>query len=473
MEFGFIVRTRDREIRLFSSTWKESRRWVDSLNAAGSLGRSQKGLLVGGLKVDNTQSQASLSTNEGSGAGSSPPSDAGSDGAAPWQPITNWDKPINGGYAQAPWKPAPAGAPPIWAQVGQPVTGNSLPPWASGPEPGSRANADLEFGSGVDAFAALDALADELGPVPEIDESPAKVKKASKSGLVRNARDIAALKNPEMPAAAVAQQPVAPPPTALPRSLGSLPSIAPIPTVEEAEEFDAGTPSKEQQEAPEQFGSLLGSLPGPQQFTISDSPQKDDDAHSWDEAGPDAEEVADVIAYAAEAGGAVEDNDPWDSDPDEPSAKPQQRGPSEGQGVDHGSWDSEDEGEKKVVKRRGKTAQKKQVAYAEEDTSMQDLDDLVGEVLDGQKRVPVVERLPDFRCTQCDNGVICFVGFEWSQEVDYMFVRNFHGKPDKLRPKLNLSSGNTAYCCQCSWKTADSSETLKGVGADLRWRSIS
>merc|ERR1719335_543912 len=85
MEYGFIVRTRDREIRLFSSTWKESRRWVDALNAAGSLGRSQKGL-GGGLKVENSQSQASLSTNEGSGSGSSPPSDDGSDGAGPWQP---------------------------------------------------------------------------------------------------------------------------------------------------------------------------------------------------------------------------------------------------------------------------------------------------------------------------------------------------------------------------------------------------
>merc|ERR1711871_264560 len=77
MEYGFIVRTRDREIRLFSPTWKESRRWVDSLNAAGSIGRSQKGLRSGGLKVENSQSSASLSTNEGSGSGSSPPSDDG------------------------------------------------------------------------------------------------------------------------------------------------------------------------------------------------------------------------------------------------------------------------------------------------------------------------------------------------------------------------------------------------------------
>merc|ERR1719502_1880620 len=117
MEFGFIVRTREREIRLFSSSWKESRKWVDALNAAGSLGRSQKGL-GSGLKVENSQSQASLSTNEGSGSGSSPPSDDGSDGAGPWQPNSSWDKLLNGGYARAPWKPTPHGAPPIWAQVG-------------------------------------------------------------------------------------------------------------------------------------------------------------------------------------------------------------------------------------------------------------------------------------------------------------------------------------------------------------------
>merc|ERR1719191_2264829 len=103
MEYGFIVRTRDREIRLFSPSWKESRRWVDGLNAASTIGRSQKGLLGGGLKVENSQSQASLSTNEGSGTRSSPPSDDGSDGAAPWQAASTWDKPLNGGYAKAPW----------------------------------------------------------------------------------------------------------------------------------------------------------------------------------------------------------------------------------------------------------------------------------------------------------------------------------------------------------------------------------
>jgi len=473
MEFGFIVRTRDREIRLFSSTWKESRRWVDSLNAAGSIGRSQKGL-SGGLKVENSQSQSSLSTNEGSGSGSSPPSDDGSDGAAPWQAASTWDKPLNGGYAKAPWKPAPKGAPPIWAQVGQPHTGDSLPPWASGPEPGSKANADLEFASGADAFAALDALADELGPPPESDESP---KKASK-GMVRNARDIAALKNPYLQATLPPAAPSALPslgsstlppaaPSALP-SLGLLPSVAALSTAQEAEEVCASTPTKKHLDAPQQFSSVLGALPGPQQFLISDSPGKDDDEHSWDE--PDAAEEAaraDVITSAAE--GAIQDND-WDSEPEEPRARPRQRGPSEGLGVDHSSWDSEDEAETRVARRCSKAARKKNIG---EDAGMQDLDDLVGEVLDGQKRVPIHEKFSDFRCTQCDNSIIRFAGCQWAPEVDYMFIRNFHGKPEKLRPRLNLASENTAYCCQCSWKTAPSSEALKDVGADLRWRIIS
>jgi len=433
-------------------------------------GRSQKGLLGGGLKVENSQSQASLSTNEGSGTRSSPPSDDGSDGAAPWQPMATWDKPANGGYSgvRAPWQPAPRGAPPVWAQVGQPYTGDSLPPWAAGPELGSKANANLEFSTGEDAFAALDALADELGPVPEIDSPSKRVRKATKGG-VRNARDIAAMKNPGMPASA----PVAPPPV-LP-SFGQLPSIAPMPT-EEAGDVVANTPRKQQQEAPKLCSSALGSLPGPQEFLISDSPQKDDDAHSWDEDVPDADDataVADVIAYAIEDGdkGAVQDDDPWDSEDDEPAAK--QLGPSEGQGVDHNSWDSEDEGETGVVRRRGQASRKNKAGRTEEDACMQDLDDLVGEVLDGQRRVPVHESLPNFRCMQCDNSVIRFVGFEWAPEVDYMFVRNFHGKPNKLRSRLNLNSGCTAYCCQCSWKTAASSQTLKAVGEDLRWRCVS
>jgi hypothetical protein len=509
MEFGFIVRTRDREIRLFSASWKESRRWVDSLNAAGRLGQTQKGLPSGGLRVENSHSQASLSTNEGSGSGSSPPSDDGSDGAAAWQPISTWDKPASGGYAnaKAPWKPAPAGAPPVWAQVGQPYTGGSLPPWAPGPDAGSKANADLEFVSGVDAFAALDALADELGPLPEANVSPKKERKKEKitpKFCLKNARDIAALKNPEMapsmppvatsipprpqppqdsaaskhPAVQASKPEVVPPP---PSSLAQLPSLAPVPAFfQEAEDIGASTPSKRTPQAPQGFPSALGTLPGPQQFMISDSPEKDDDAHSWDDDMKTAEDemaIADVIAFATESRGegAFQDNDPWDSEPDEPSeGKLKQKGPSEGQGVDHHSWDSEDEGETKNVKRQGKSLKKmKGIPMSTEDSSLQDLDELVGEVLDGQKRVPVHEHLPDFRCTQCDHGVICFAGFKWASEVDYLFVRNFHGKPEKLRPKLSLSPGNTAYCCQCSWKTAASTETLKAVGSGLRWRSIS
>jgi hypothetical protein len=472
MEYGFIVRTRDREIRLFAATWKEGRKWVDALNAAGSVGRSQKGLVNGGvnggLKVENSHSQASLSTNEGSGSGSSPPSDDGSDGAGPWQPVATWDKPINGGYARAPWKPTPHGAPPIWAQVGQPHTGDVLPPWAAGPEPGSKANENLELASGEDAFAALDALASELGPVPEAyDLSPKKAGKASK-GIVRNARDIAALKNPEL-------QVSIPPagPAALP-SFGALPSVAPLPSAPEPEKASASTPTKnnDDAQAPQQFSSLLGSLPGPQQFTISDSPQKDDDEHSWDE--PDAADkaaVADVIAYEAEARGegVGEDNDPWDSETDEAGPKLRQRGPTEGSAVDHNSWDSEDEENKRVVRKRTKSGRKE---TAKEDVCMEDLDDLVGEVLDGEKRVAVHEKLSDFRCTQCDHAIIRFAGFQWAPEVDYLFVRNFHGKPEKLRPKLKLSTGDAAYCCQCSWKTAPSSEAFKEVGADLRWRVI-
>lgn len=430
---------------------------MDSLNAAGSIGRSQKGLRSGGLKVENSQSSASLSTNEGSGSGSSPPSDDGSDGATQWQPLATWEKSANGGYAQAPWKPAPAGAPPVWAQVGQPYTGDSLPHWASGPEPGSKANADLELSGAQDAFAALDALADELGPVPEVDVSPKKGRKTANS-RVRNARDIAALKNPSMPVTSA-------PAVSLPAmsSFGSLPSVAPKLT-EGAEDLVTSTPRKNQQELPQQFSSALGSLPGPQQFLISDSPQKDDDEHSWDEDVPDADvPVADIIAFAAKGTGeaAHQDDDPWDSEDDEPAPKPQQLGVSEGKDVDHDCWDSEEEIETKAVRRH------------EEDGGMKELDDLVGEVLDGQRRIPVHELLPDFRCMQCDNSVIRFVGCEWSPDVDYMCVRNFHGKPNKLRPMLNLNSGCTAYCCQCSWKNAVSSETLKAVGEDLRWRSIS
>merc|ERR1719265_1257354 len=124
-----------------------------------------------------------------------------------------------------------------------------------------RNRTELEPAGGVDAFAALDALADELGPVPEGDIRPKRVHKAPK-GTCKTVRDIAALKNPKVAAAAV--PPVAP---VAPSALASLPSLAAIPAFfQEGEDNGASTPSKQQ------FSSALGALPGPQQFTISDSP---------------------------------------------------------------------------------------------------------------------------------------------------------------------------------------------------------
>merc|ERR1719272_84500 len=148
--------------------------------------------------------------------------------------------------------------------------------------------------------------------------------------------------------------PLAPPPPLSALNIATLPLImAPVPSVLDdwdAPDSVATTHSNKQEGTPSKFSSVLGSLPGPQQFLISDSPGKDEDAHSWDgeeEDVADAEpEVGDIIAFAAEARGegTVQDSG-WDSEPDEPAAK--KPGLSEGKAVDHTSWDSDEEGEKK------------------------------------------------------------------------------------------------------------------------------
>merc|ERR1719272_108734 len=181
--------------------------------------------------------------------------------------------------------------------------------------------------------------------------------------------------------------PLAPPPPLSALNIATLPLImAPVPSV--LDDFDAPdtvatTHSNKQEGTPSKFSSVLGSLPGPQQFLISDSPGKDEDVHSWDgeeEDVADAEpEVGNVIAFAAEP---VQESG-WDSEPDEPA--PKQPGLSEGKAVDHGSWDSDEEGETKVERTRCRKLPRKPCV---EDPSMEDLDDLVGEVLDGQRRLP-------------------------------------------------------------------------------------
>jgi hypothetical protein len=70
-------------------------------------------------------------------------------------------------------------------------------------------------------------------------------------------------------------------------------------------------------------------------------------------------------------------------------------------------------------------------------------------------------------CTKCDHQVIRFANSSWSEAVDYIFVRNYGGMPDKLAAELvEAPVKSAAYCCQCAWQTITNRKALSSWGTD-------
>jgi len=110
------------------------------------------------------------------------------------------------------------------------------------------------------------------------------------------------------------------------------------------------------------------------------------------------------------------------------------------------------------------------------------IDDLVGDLLDvdtlagtdsSRKHAGVAhELIPRFRCTQCDFEILRVQDHVWSEEVDYMFCRNFYPNVKKLQKHLRPRRDGTAYCCQCSWKSSQGVVELAQVAEGLRWKVV-
>lgn len=105
--------------------------------------------------------------------------------------------------------------------------------------------------------------------------------------------------------------------------------------------------------------------------------------------------------------------------------------------------------------------------------AVNDLDDLMGE-LDMATAEPVNldGMVPNFQCTQCDHQVMRVSNFIWNDAVDYMFCRNFYPDTKKLRRNLVPRKGCSAFCCQCSSRSADSAAALTDVAEGLRWKVL-
>eukprot|EP00746_Dinoflagellata_sp_MGD_P091310 gnl/MRDRNA2_/MRDRNA2_36196_c0_seq1.p1 gnl/MRDRNA2_/MRDRNA2_36196_c0~~gnl/MRDRNA2_/MRDRNA2_36196_c0_seq1.p1 ORF type:complete len:440 (+),score=85.29 gnl/MRDRNA2_/MRDRNA2_36196_c0_seq1:66-1385(+) len=146
-EVGFAVRTCDREMRLWSSTFVDATCWVEALNAARHLGRDRQ--CVGSSapsKPSLSPAPSSMSTQEGSET-SVQVSDSGllsdADSGAPWIPPGEKTtevsvSPDRGGYA-LPLTEAPSSTV-------------------------CRAGYPSHMAEAVDPFAALEAFAEELSP---------------------------------------------------------------------------------------------------------------------------------------------------------------------------------------------------------------------------------------------------------------------------------------------------------------------
>lgn len=102
-----------------------------------------------------------------------------------------------------------------------------------------------------------------------------------------------------------------------------------------------------------------------------------------------------------------------------------------------------------------------------------DLDDLVGEVMSVSTTTMGPGIVQNFHCTGCDFQVLRCEGYVWTGDVEYMFFRNNYPAFEKLRRRLARQDGCTAYCCQCSWKSAHTTTPLADVAEGLRWRVLS
>eukprot|EP00602_Paraphysomonas_sp_CaronLab_P002097 CAMPEP_0185026510 /NCGR_PEP_ID=MMETSP1103-20130426/10821_1 /TAXON_ID=36769 /ORGANISM="Paraphysomonas bandaiensis, Strain Caron Lab Isolate" /LENGTH=358 /DNA_ID=CAMNT_0027560119 /DNA_START=187 /DNA_END=1263 /DNA_ORIENTATION=+ len=76
----------------------------------------------------------------------------------------------------------------------------------------------------------------------------------------------------------------------------------------------------------------------------------------------------------------------------------------------------------------------------------------------------------NLRCLQCNFEVMQFPERGWDVGVDYMFFRNNVPNAQKLSSQLRVQSQSIAYCCQCSWLSAECEVVLSpGTPNQPQW----
>jgi hypothetical protein len=63
-------------------------------------------------------------------------------------------------------------------------------------------------------------------------------------------------------------------------------------------------------------------------------------------------------------------------------------------------------------------------------------------------------------------------GYVWNSQAGYMFFRNNYPNVMKFRKNLEPRRQSCAFCCQCSWKSADEGAAIADISQGLRWVEI-
>lgn len=108
-----------------------------------------------------------------------------------------------------------------------------------------------------------------------------------------------------------------------------------------------------------------------------------------------------------------------------------------------------------------------------------ELDDLVNMVMGTGAPAPAPFKssggsgfVPGLHCTGCDFQIMRIEGYIWEKHAGYMFFRNNYPNVMRLRKHLTPQKECCAFCCQCTWKSADATAEIADVAEGLRWKMI-
>ncbi|XP_066956806.1 cilia- and flagella-associated protein 418-like isoform X5 [Macrobrachium rosenbergii] len=86
----------------------------------------------------------------------------------------------------------------------------------------------------------------------------------------------------------------------------------------------------------------------------------------------------------------------------------------------------------------------------------------------GMTTVATKRSCDQLRCIKCDSPVIFFEGFIWTEDTDYLFLRNNYPDLERLRSHLDSLRGGRAYACQCSFRSVEEPLSLE-EDTELQW----